>query len=135
MGVLHSSGYVWWIERGKIAIGITSNAGVTVTPPSTAGHVIRVYSKEIAQVQKDGSTATSFTTGTNISLVEYSLLPEQFHEALIAKVVEKLFRKDIEGIQMSEYWSSVYESYVLKGKKYANQARVDTGFNVSQHDM
>ena len=40
MGVLHGSGYVWWIERGKLAIGTTSDNGATVKPPTTAGHVI-----------------------------------------------------------------------------------------------
>ena len=50
MGVLHSSGYVYWIERGKLAIGTTSNNGITVTPPGTAGQSIRVYVKEKAPV-------------------------------------------------------------------------------------
>ena len=84
MGVLHSSGYVWWIERGKLAIGTTSDNGNTVSPPSTASHSIRVYGKEVGQVQRDGSISTSFSTGTSIDKTEYSLLPSQFHEALIA---------------------------------------------------
>ena len=58
MGVLHSSGYVWWIERGKLAIGTTSDNGNTVSPPSTASHSIRVYGKEVGQVQRDGSIST-----------------------------------------------------------------------------
>jgi len=135
MGVLHGSGYVWWIERGKLSIGTTSDNGATVQPPSTAGYIIRVYGREVAQVQKDGSVATSFSTGTSIDKDEYSLLPSQFHEALIAKVMVKLFRKDPEGVAFSQYWDEIYKKYMIEAKKYANQGRLDTGFNVAQYDM
>ena len=92
MGVLHPSGYVWWIERGKLAIGTTSDYGNTVSAPSTADHVIRVYGKEIATIDNgSGVELTKFTTGASINLDEYSKLPEQFHDALIAKVMEKLY--------------------------------------------
>ena len=135
MGVLHSSGYVWWIERGKLAIGTTYDNGNTVSPPSTASHSIRVYGKEVGQIQRDGSVSTSFSTGTSIDKTEYSLLPSQFHEALIAKVMVKLYRKDPEGIAVSNFWDQVYKQHVIEAKKYANQGRLDTGFTVAQYDM
>ena len=138
MAILHSSGYVWWIERGKLAIGTTSNGGVTVTPPSTASHIIRVYAKEMAPIDNgdgDGGELSDFSTGTDINLAEYSKLPEQYHEALIAKAMEKLYRKDVEGLSLSDYWSKVYRSIVVSAKQYANSRRQDSGFNISQHDM
>ena len=45
---------------------------------------------------------------------------EQFHEALIAKAMEKLYRKDVEGLQVAEYWRKVYKDFVVGAKKYAN---------------
>ena len=66
---------------------------------------------------------------------QFSTLPEQYHEALIAKVMEKLYRKNVEGIQVSQYWKTVYQDLLISAKKYANSRRVDTGFNVIQHDM
>ena len=136
MGVLHSSGYIWWIERGKLAIGLTSDNGVTVNPPSDAGKTIRMYCKEVAQVDNGSGTALSeFSTGSSINLNEFSLLPSQFHEALIAKVMEKLYRRQPEGVQMAEYWRSVYDKFVLEGKKYANQNKNDSGFTVAQYYM
>ena len=136
MGILHSSGYVWWIERGKLAIGTTSDYGNTVSAPSTASHVIRVYGKEIATVDNgSGAELTKFTTGASINLDEYSKLPEQFHDALIAKVMEYLYRKDVEGLPLADYWSKVYMTHLIEAKKYANSRRLDTGFNISQNDM
>ena len=139
MSVLNSKGWIWWIERGKLALGTTSNGGETVTPPtsSTAGKTIRVYCKEFAKIYRPGSgtDAAEFSMGTSIDLTEYSKLPAQFHEALIAKVMEKLYRKDVEGIQVAEYWRKVYKDFVIDAKKYANTNRLDTGFTVQQHDM
>ena len=45
MAVLNSKGWIWWIERGKLAVSTTSNGGATVSPPSSsnAGKTIRVY--------------------------------------------------------------------------------------------
>lgn len=136
MGVLHSSGYVWWIERGKLAIGTTSDYGNTVSAPSTAGHVIRVYGKEIATVDNgSGTELTEFSTGASIDLDQFSNLPEQFHDALIAKVMEYLYRKDLEGLPIADYWSKVYMTHLIEAKKYANSRRLDSGFNIAQNDM
>ena len=121
MAVLNSKGWIWWIERGKLAVSTTSNGGATVSPPSSsnAGKTIRVYCKEFAQVYRPASAdeAAEFSTGTSINLTEYSQLPVQFHEALIAKTMEKLYRKDVEGIQVSEYWRKVYKEFAMEAKK------------------
>ena len=139
MAVLNSKGWIWWIERGKLALGTTSNNGETVSPPSSSnnGKTIRVYCKEFAKIYRPGTDtdAAEFSLGASIDLTEYSKLPTQFHEALIAKVMEKLYRKDVEGIQVAEYWKKVYKDFVVEAKKYANTGRLDTGFNVQQHDM
>ena len=136
MGVLHSSGYVYWIERGKLAIGTTSNNGITVTPPGTAGHSIRLYVKEIAPVDNgDGADISEFSTGSSINLAELSKLPAQFHEALVAKVVEKLYQGTSDGLQAAQYWRTIYEDYRVKAMKYANSRRNDSGVSIMQHDM
>ena len=136
MATLHTSGYVWWVERGKLAVGISSNNGETVSGPSDAGDTIRIYGKEVVPVDNgSGTDLAEFSSGTSLNLAEFSKLPEQFHEALIARVNEKLYRKDVEGLQISQYWGAVYKDYVLRGKKYANMRRQDSGFTVAQHDM
>ena len=139
MAVLHSKGWIWWIERGKLAVGTTSNGGETVSPPSSSnnGKTIRVYCKEFAKIYRPGAgvDANEFSTGTNIDLTEYSKLPEQFHEALIAKAMEKLYRKDVEGLQVAEYWRKVYKDFVVEAKKFANSNRLDSGFTVQQYEM
>ena len=138
MAILNSSGWVWWVERGKLAIGTSSNNGATVTPPSTASITIRIYGKEVAPVDNgdgDDGELAAFSTGTDINLAEYSKLPEQYHEALVAKVMEKLYRINPEGIQASEYWRKVYQDALISAKKYANSRRLDGGFTVAQHDM
>ena len=126
MAVLHSKGYVWWIERGKLALGTTSDYGVTVQSPTTASEEIRVYGK---------LKATAFGTGSSIDLTEESSIPPQFHEALVAKVMIKLYQNNPNSIQLAEYWRKVYQSHYIAGKKYANSNRLDTGFTIKQHDM
>ena len=136
MGVLHSSGYVYWVERGKLAVGVTSNNGVTVTPPSTASHSIRLYVKEVAPVDNGSGTEISeFSTGTSINLAEFSKLPAQFHEGLIAKVLEKLYQGTAEGLQAAQYWRTIYEDHRRKAMRYANSRRNDSGVSILQHDM
>ena len=136
MAELHSSGYVWWVERGKLAVGTSSDNGNTVKPPSTASDTIRIYGKEVAPVDNgSGTDIAEYTTGSSINLAQFSKLPVQFHEAIIAKVMEKLYRKDVEGLQVSQYWTAVYDKYVREAKKYANSRRQDSGFSVAQHDM
>ena len=49
--------------------------------------------------------------------------------------MEKLYRINPEGIQLSEYWRKVYKDYVISAKKYANSRRLDRGFTVKQYDM
>ena len=56
MAILNSKGWVWWIERGKIAIGTSSDTGNTVTPPSVASKIIRIYGKEVAPVDNGSGT-------------------------------------------------------------------------------
>ena len=71
MAVLNSKGWIWWIERGKLAVSTTSNGGATVSPPSSsnAGKTIRVYCKEFAQVYRPATTdeAAEFSTGASIN--------------------------------------------------------------------
>ena len=136
MAILNSKGWVWWVERGKLAIGTSSDYGTTVSAPSEASKVIRIYGKEVAPVDNgSGTDIAEFTTGSSINTDQFSTLPEQYHEALIAKVMEKLYRKNVEGIQVSQYWKTVYQDLLISAKKSANSRRVDTGFNVIQHDM
>ena len=136
MAVLHSSGYIYWIERGKIAIGTTGNGGETVTPPSTAGHSIRLYVKEVAPVDNgSGTDISEFSTGSSINLAEFSKLPAQFHEALIARVFEKLYQGTSDGLQAAQYWRTIYEDHRVKAMKYANSRRNDSGISILQHDM
>ena len=136
MGVLHPSGYVWWIERGKLTIGTTSDYGSPVSAPSTASHVIRVYGKEIATIDNgSGAEISEFSTGTSINLAEFSKLPAQFHEALIARVLEKLYQGTSDGLQAAQYWRTIYEDHRVKAMKYANSRRNDSGVSILQHDM
>ena len=135
MAVLNTEGWIWWVERGKLAIGTTSDNGNTVQPPKTASKVIRIYCKEVATVDNEGTAIAEFSTGSSINTAQFSNLPEEYHEALVAKVMEKLYRTNPEGIQLSEYWRKVCKDYVISAKKYANSRRLDTGFTIQQHDM
>ena len=126
MAVLHSKGYVWWVERGKLALGTTSNYGSTVQSPTTASEEVRVYGK---------LKATAFATGTSMDLTEESTLPSQFHEALVAKAMVRLYQLNPNTVHLAQYWQQVYNSHLIAAKKYANTNRFDSGFTIKQHEM
>ena len=49
--------------------------------------------------------------------------------------MEYLYRKDLEGLPIADYWSKVYMTHLIEAKKYANSRRLDSGFNIAQNDM
>ena len=102
---------VYWLERGKIAIATKS--GDTFTSPTSAlGYRITAI---VHDYEFDSSD-----TGTLIGPDESPVLPVEFHEALVAGVLEKMYAKSPEGVQLAQYWSQKYREYIIEGKRKAN---------------
>ena len=102
---------VYWLERGKIAIATKS--GDTFTSPSS------VLAYRITAITHDYEFDAS-DTGTLIGPTESPAIPVQFHEALVAGVLEKMYAKTPEGVQLSQFWDQKYRQHVIEAKKYAN---------------
>ena len=87
MAANNSKGWCWWVDRGSLGIAKTSDYGKSFTSPEVgdAGtNNVRIFCSALAD---------PFPTGSSMNLdSETSDIPEVFHEALIAKVHEKIYQ-------------------------------------------
>ena len=102
---------VYWLERGKIAIATKS--GDTFTSPSS------VLTFRVTAITHDYEFSAS-SGATLIDPSESPAMPVQFHEALVAGVLEKMYAKTPDGVQLSQFWEQKYRQHVIEAKKYAN---------------
>ena len=129
--------YVWWTERNRIGIAYL-DAGSAVYPAnynssefkysSTRG---RVYSPAealtfrahvIRKARKSGGT-----TGQELSaLTDKPEFPEEFHEALVDKVIQHGYEKtgDVNMLNIAKYWQTKYMLKVREGIAYAAKGKV-----------
>ena len=119
--------YVWWLERGKIALAyIDSSKAIYPTNFDGdgfrySGDSNRIYSPhEISQIRihylRKAATLTAVT--------ETPEIPEQFHRALVAQVIQHGHEKNPEGLKVAQYWEVKFLKYVRDGLKYSQKDKV-----------
>jgi len=137
--------YVWWTERDKIAIAyLDSSTAIypeNFSSPSEddagykyAGATGRVYSAHedhddwtfrmhvVRKARKNGGAS-----GEELSAITDSPeFPEQFHEALVNKVIQHGYEKtgDVNMLNVAKYWERKYLDKVHDGIIYASKDRV-----------
>lgn len=117
MGVISEK--VWWLKDGKLGIATYSYSTGKMTTLSDTGDTIRIH-----YVKK----ATALTT----TLTDVPGIPSQFHEALIARVMEKLYAR--KGMMVeARYWRAEWQDYLKSGIMHANRAKDGTNYSVVQH--
>jgi hypothetical protein len=58
-----------------------------------------------------------------IGPTESPSIPSQFHEALVCRVLEKLYAQNPATIQVASYWGQKFAGYIVEGKRYATVGR------------
>jgi len=106
--------YAWWIEDDKIALvyADTSNTQDQYSSPSI---VKQITVKGIFTPDKFVS-ADSGTGGMNVECT----LPDEFHDAVIAKAIQKGYETKPEKIQMAQYFNNEFEKSIKEAKRKAN---------------
>lgn len=106
--------HFWWIKDHQLGIGIKSDSE-TLAAVTEAVEIKVHYSRKAA----DLTTA----------LTDVSEIPPQFHEALIARVNERLYARKGE-LSKARYWRAEYKDYIRSALRYVNQNRDNSGFLV-----
>ena len=111
---------VYWIERDSIAIAALDRTATSIANEFTgpvAGKTVTVFA-----IKLDDNFDTSTGAG-KIGPGESPNIPSEFHEAIVSKVLEKLYAQNPATIQIANYWGTKFNALVLEAKKYANIGR------------
>ena len=135
--------YVWWTERNRIGIAYLDSgsaiypAGFAPSDPSTdaewkySGVTGRVYSPNEALTfrahvirkarKKDGLTGQVLS-----ALQDQPEFPEEFHEALVSKVIQHGYERlgDPNMLKVAQYWEAKYLQKVREGMAFAAKDKV-----------
>tara|TARA_B100000214_G_scaffold108863_2_gene76789 strand:+ start:2781 stop:3173 length:393 start_codon:yes stop_codon:yes gene_type:complete len=76
------------------------------------------------------SKSTKFTTDTSIA-PDY---PPQFHDGIMFKVLEQLWIKEGDANRAS-YYRAEYQNCVNMAKRYVNESKDGTNYNIVQHQF
>lgn len=76
------------------------------------------------------SKSTKFTTDINIA-PDY---PPQFHDGIMFKVLEQLWIKEGDANRAS-YYRAEYQNCVNMAKRYVNESKDGTNYNIVQHSF
>ena len=128
---------VWWIERDSIGLALYDPLASEVNRFASLSSALTVtlfYHKKAdhfgRQIALDG-TVTDTTNNSNL-MDEQSELPEQFHQYLVDKVIQKGYEFKPEMIQMAPYFERKFEKGIKEGKMYANRGRISGMRQVKQ---
>jgi hypothetical protein len=47
-------------------------------------------------------------------------IPDEFHYAIVARVLERYFARDAKNMQVALYWGTIYREKVVEAKRYSN---------------
>jgi hypothetical protein len=128
--------YVWWVERDSIAISkYDGSLGIDDRfsgPP--AGKTVTLF---VVKYDEDFIRADS---GNGIGMEESPAMPEEFHEAIVNKAIQKGFElkigEDPRLFNVAAYWRAGFEKMVKEGIQYSNEERVGSGkYFIKQHDF
>ncbi len=126
--------HVWWVERDSIAIAKldkSQDIDTRFTGPEV-GKTVTLY------VNKYDEEFISAATGEGIGLSESPSIPEDFHEALVFKAIQKGYElklgKDPRLFNVAAYYRKGFDDMVKEGTKYANNART-TRYHIKGHEM
>ncbi|MBC8553201.1 MAG: hypothetical protein H8D23_26575 [Candidatus Brocadiales bacterium] len=119
--------YVWWLERGKIAIAYIDSSRATY-PADFDGNEFR-YSSSSGRIYSPHEASQIrihyLRKAAALSAVSGSPeIPERFHRALVAQVIQHGYEKNPETLKVAQYWDAQYQRYLREGLKYSARDKV-----------
>ena len=125
MSTTHTRNEIYWLERGGIAIGTSSETTGTVTGP-TGDLGVTIY------VIKNGDKFVSDDSGGEgqIGYLESPDIPEEWHEALVNFAISKGYELNPATIQNAGYFMQIYGETVMECKKDKAKLNDDSGYGI-----
>lgn len=125
MSTTHTRNETWWIERGGIAIGTSSENSDAITGPS-GGLTVTLY------VIKNGDTFISSDSGSTgqIGYLEEPDIPEEWHEAILNYAIGKGYELEPSTIQQAGYFMTRYNEVVTEAKKTSHRGLDGSGYGI-----
>jgi len=139
---LNISQYLWWVERDSILIAYFDASAGKFTSPVVDQVVTIFYIQRPDKFLVSGETPErdGFESGDTYLEVELSAadpplmtdtemlnqeceIPEQFHEALVARVIADGYERKPETIKLASHFLNKYEHGVRQCRKYAYRGR------------
>ena len=136
---LNVSQWLWWTERDSLLIAYYSETTDEFTSPSDVRNVHVLYVQRPDKFlipaetpERDGFSGTdaylevALVNGAMSStnyLNQVCEIPEQFHEALIARVIANGYERKAETIPLAQHFHMKYEQGVKLCKSYAGKGR------------
>ncbi len=125
----------YWIKEGTIGIGYIDE--------DSEGDTNLNAVDEVKEITVHYGRKTS-VFGTDLSV--FSEIPPQFHEALVARVLDKLYARragilaeqgQVEVAQamlaLVRYWRGEWKNYLRRGSAFANKRKDGTAYAIKPH--
>tara|TARA_R110002020_G_scaffold384221_1_gene594863 strand:- start:1380 stop:1841 length:462 start_codon:yes stop_codon:yes gene_type:complete len=136
---LNISQWLWWVERDSVLIAYWDANSAIFTSPSEVKDVHLLYIQRPDKFlvsgeapERDGFTGTDEYLGVSLAdgkmtdadmLNQECEIPEQFHEALINRVIANGYERQVETIQLSQHFHMKYEVGLKQAKAYSYRGR------------
>ena len=110
----YADNVVWYLDNSIIKVrkyenGVVSKMGVN----SNVRYYYYGYKGDfVPSATNDVSDITMTESPAEI--------PESFHDALVFGVLERLYSKNPETIQVAEYWANKFKQRVIEAKQFKN---------------
>jgi hypothetical protein len=121
--------YVWWTERGQVAVGYIDRSITPVSDDGVVDESVKVLSPhEVTTVRlyvtKRAETAPGSGQFESTGPSETPEFPVQFHEALVFFTIMRGYERDARTIPLAEYWMRRYIDVCKDGKRWADSNNV-----------
>jgi len=143
---LNLSQWLWWVERDSVLIAYYNAGSDEFTSPSESGKTVTLlyiqrpdkFLVTGEEPERDGFDGTDDTkndylgvdtldTDTQMKadkmLEQVCEIPEQFHEALIARVIASGYERKADTLPLSAHFMNKYERGLKEAKTYSIRGR------------
>lgn len=135
------SQYLWWTERDSVLVAYYDANLDKFTTPSESGvkiNLLYIQRPDKFLIPGEGPERDGFLAGdtylettldSNVQVTEATYLnqvceiPEQFHEALIARVIANGYERKAETIPLAQHFMMKYETGLKQAKNYSYRGR------------
>ena len=143
---------VWWVERDAILLAYYSSTGDKFTSPDAVKTVSIFYIQRPDKFllagespERDGFSAgdsyLDVTLDNSVQMPEATFfnqrceIPEQFHEALVARVIGNGYERKVDTLPLASYFLKKYEDGVKQARKYSYRGRDGSVIQPSPQDF